>query len=68
MEVPAGVLFDWTETGGPIVSARPADDSGDSFGSRILGQFARSFCSDVAIAYDSAGLRYGLQIPRQQSV
>lgn len=68
MEVPAGVLFDWTETGGPIVSAPPADGSGDSFGSRILGQFARSFCSDVAIAYDSAGLHYSLQIPRQQSV
>lgn len=68
-EVPAGVLFDWTETGGPAVSgAPPADGSGGGFGSRILGPFARSFCADVAIAYEPTGLHYSLQLPRQQSV
>jgi len=67
-EVPTGVLFDWTETGGPPVSAPPADGSGGGFGSRILGPFARSFCADVAIAYEPAGLHYSLQLPRQQSV
>ena len=68
MEVPAGVLFDWTETGGPAVSAPPADGSGGGFGSRILGPFAQSFCADVAIAYEPTGLHYSLQLPRQQSV
>ena len=66
-EVPTGVLFDWTESGGPPVIAPPADGSG-GFGSRILGPFARSFCADVVIAYEPAGLHYSLQIPRQQSV
>ncbi len=63
LEVPAGVSFDWTETDGPIVNAPPADSSGEGFGSRILGPFARSFCSDVTIAYNAAGLHYSLQIP-----
>ncbi len=67
-EVPTGVLFDWTETGGPAVNAPPADGSGDGFGSRILGPFARGFCSDVEIAYEPTGLHYSLQIPRQQSI
>ncbi len=66
-EVPTGVLFDWTETGGPAVSAPSADGSGGGFGSRILGPFARSFCADVAIAYEPTGLHYSLQLPRQQS-
>jgi two-component sensor histidine kinase len=61
-----GVVFDWAEFHGPMVSAPPDDGSGDGFGSRILGPFARSFCSDVNIAYDSLGFRYGLQIPRQE--
>ncbi len=67
-EVSTGVLFDWTESGGPPVIAPAADGADGGFGSRILGPFARSFCSDVAIAYDPAGLHYSLQIPRQQSV
>jgi len=65
LEDPAGVSFDWTETGGPPVSAPPADGSGDGFGARILGPFAQSFCTDVTIAYEPAGLHYRLQIPRQ---
>ncbi len=67
MEVPTGVLFDWRETGGPAVSAPPADGTGEGFGSRILGPFARSFCSDVAIAYEATGLHYSLQLPRRPS-
>ncbi len=67
LETPAGVVFDWAEFHGPAVSAPPDDGSGDGFGSRILGPFARSFCSDVNIAYDSLGFRYGLQIPRSPS-
>ena len=67
LELPTGVLFDWTETGGPPVSAPPADGSGGGFGSRILGPFARGFCSDVTIAYDPAGLHYSLQLPSPQS-
>ena len=66
-EVPTGVLFDWTETGGPPVIAPPADGADGGFGSRVLGPFARSFCADVAIAYEPAGLHYSLQLPRQQS-
>ena len=66
-EVPTGVLFDWTETGGPAVIAPSADGADGGFGSRILGPFARSFCADVAIAYEPAGLHYSLQLPRQQS-
>ncbi len=68
MEVPTSVLFDWAETGGPAVKAPPADGSGEGFGSRILGPFARGSCADVAVAYDPAGLHYTLQIPRQQRV
>jgi len=65
LEDPSGVSFDWTETGGPPVSAPRADGSGDGFGSRILGPFARSFCTNVTIAYEASGLHYALQIPRQ---
>jgi two-component sensor histidine kinase len=68
MEVPSGVLFDWAESGGPSVKAPPADGSGDGFGSRLLGPFARSFCVDVAIAYEPTGLHYSLQLPRQELV
>lgn len=68
LEVRTGVIFDWAEFHGPMVSAPRDDGSGDGFGSRILGAFARSFCSDVNIAFDSPGFRYGLQIPRQEWV
>jgi len=66
LETRTGVLFDWAEFHGPTVSAPLDDGSGDGFGSRILGPFARSFYSDVSIAYDAPGFRYGLQIPRQE--
>ena len=66
-EVPTGVLFNWTESGGPAVSAPPADGAGGGFGSRILRPFAQSFCADVAVAYEPTGLHYSLQLPRQQS-
>jgi len=65
LESQAGVVFNWTELHGPMVSAPPDDGSGDGFGSRILGPFARGFCSDVRIAYDPRGFRYGLRIPLQ---
>jgi two-component sensor histidine kinase len=65
LESQAGVVFDWTELHGPMVSAPPDDGSGDGFGSRILGPFARGFCSDVRIAYDPRGFRYALRIPLQ---
>jgi two-component sensor histidine kinase len=66
LETPGGVAFDWTEFHGPAVSAPPDDGSGDGFGSRILGPFARSFCSDVNFAYEAHGFRYGLHILRQR--
>ena len=63
-EMPTGVVFDWTELNGAIVSEPLADKSEDGFGSTILGPFARSFCSDVNISYEPQGFHYRLQIPR----
>ncbi len=67
-ETPDAVAFDWVEVGGPTVVAPSDDGSGDGFGSRILGAFARSFCADVTISYKPSGFRYGLRIPRRQHV
>jgi two-component sensor histidine kinase len=66
LEVQTGVLFDWAEADGPVVTAPAADGSGEGFGSRILGSFARGFCTGVSIAYEPAGFRYSLQIPPPQ--
>ena len=68
VETRAGVAFDWAEVDGPIVHAPPDDGSGDGFGSRILGPFARGFCADVKMAYELRGFRYSLRIPGQQRV
>ncbi len=48
----------WQEHDGPAVL--PPERSG--FGSRILGDFAKSFCQNVDACYASRGLRYTLQI------
>ena len=66
-EKPAGVAFVWSEIGGPAVTAPPEDGSGDGFGSRILGSFARSFCAEVDVAYDPSGFCYRLLFARQQA-
>jgi two-component sensor histidine kinase len=63
-ETPAAVNFDWREGGGPAMRERPSDGSGSGFGSRILGPFARGFCTDVTISHESSGLRYEMCIPR----
>jgi two-component sensor histidine kinase len=52
------LTFVWQESGGPIVSP----PTGAGFGSRILGNFARSFCENVDASYAPAGFRYTLQI------
>jgi two-component sensor histidine kinase len=67
-ETRGGVAFDWTETDGPAVKAPADDGAGGGFGSRILGPFARGFCTDVKISYEPSGFRYGLRIPRDQRV
>ena len=67
-EIQTRVVFDWAELDGPLVSGRPDDGSADGFGSRILGPFARSFCSDVNIEFESTGFRYSLQLPRQERI
>jgi two-component sensor histidine kinase len=48
----------WQERNGPVV--RPPASSG--FGSRILGDFAASFCRNVDSKYAPGGFRYTLQI------
>jgi two-component sensor histidine kinase len=52
------LTFIWQERYGPAVS--PPANSG--FGSRILGDFARSFCQYVNAGYEPSGLRYAVQI------
>jgi two-component sensor histidine kinase len=57
------LTFVWEESGGPAVSP-PA---GTGFGSRILGDFARSFCQNVEANYAPGGFRYSLQIHSDQN-
>jgi two-component sensor histidine kinase len=57
------LTFIWQERDGPLVS--PPENSG--FGSRILGDFARSFCRNVESCYEPDGLRYQLQIHSDQN-
>jgi two-component sensor histidine kinase len=64
-ETPSAIEFDWLEAGGPAVREPSAGGSGSGFGSRILGPFARGFCTDVTLSYEPSGLRYGLRIPRE---
>jgi len=52
------LTFIWQESGGPAVL--PPASVG--FGSRILGDFAKSFCQNVEASYTPAGFRYSLQI------
>lgn len=52
------LTFLWREHGGPRVET-PASAG---FGSRILGDFARSFCENVQASYEPNGFRYSLQI------
>lgn len=57
------LTFVWQERGGPAVL--PAVSPG--FGSRILGDFARSFCQAVRVSYEPSGFRYTLQIHSDQN-
>jgi two-component sensor histidine kinase len=57
------LTFMWQESGGPAVSP-PA---GAGFGTRILGDFARSFCQNVDASYAPTGFRYTLQIHSDQN-
>ena len=56
------LTFTWQECDGP--PAAPPDSAG--FGSRILGDFARSFCRKVEASYEPSGFRYELQIDADQ--
>ncbi len=53
----------WQERGGPPV----APPGGSGFGSRILGDFAASFCENVKASYATNGFRYTLQIRSDQN-
>jgi two-component sensor histidine kinase len=57
------LTFVWQERGGPAVT--PPANSG--FGSRILGDFAKSFCQNVNASYAPEGFRYTLQIHSDQN-
>ena len=57
------LTFMWQESGGPAVSP----SAGAGFGSRILGDFARSFCQNVDASYAPTGFRYTLQIHSDQN-
>jgi two-component sensor histidine kinase len=57
------LTFVWQERGGPAVTA-PANSG---FGSRILGDFAKSFCRNVEARYAPEGFRYMLQIHSDQN-
>ena len=57
------LTFVWQERGGPAVTA-PVNSG---FGSRILGDFARSFCRNVEARYATEGFRYMLQIQSDQN-
>lgn len=52
------LIFIWQEHGGPSVA--PPASAG--FGSRILGDFAKTFCENVQASYEPDGFRYSLQI------
>ena len=56
------LTFKWQERGGPPVT----EPKRTSFGRRILGTFARSFCQNVNVSYDPSGYRYTLQIRSKQ--
>jgi two-component sensor histidine kinase len=57
------LTFIWREHGGPL--AEPPQSAG--FGSRILGTFAKSFCSNVRASYEPEGFCYTLQIHSDQN-
>ncbi|MGH6980584.1 MAG: hypothetical protein ACREFC_05200, partial [Stellaceae bacterium] len=57
------LTFVWQERGGPAVTA-PVNSG---FGSRILGDFARSFCRNIQASYAPEGFRYMLQIQSDQN-
>jgi two-component sensor histidine kinase len=57
------LTFVWRESNGPAVS--PPASSG--FGSRILGDFAKSFCRNVDTSYEPTGFCYMLQIHADQN-
>jgi two-component sensor histidine kinase len=57
------LTFVWQESGGPKV----ATPGSSGFGSRILGDFAKSFCRNVEANYAPEGFRYTLQIQSDQN-
>lgn len=59
---PSVLTFTWQESGGPVVK----EPNSSGFGSRILGNFAKSFCRDVESRYEPSGFRYALQIESTQ--
>lgn len=63
-EIGSQVVFDWAELNRSNISAPLLEKSENGFGTRVLGPFARSFCSDVSISYEPRGFHYRLQIPR----
>lgn len=52
------LTFVWQEQHAPS----PAQEGGSGFGSRLLGDFAKSFCQEVDAFYGPDGLRYTLKI------
>jgi two-component sensor histidine kinase len=52
------LTFLWREHGGPPVETPVST----GFGSRILGDFAKTFCENVQASYEPNGFRYSLQI------